>query len=224
VTVGPFASLNGAALQRCKLTLPYAGIWHADVDVADDALPLPAGPQLLVLAGVSYTCAVIRAIDFAGKREVRLVGGTGGWRKSIPAKDYASPAGVPTSVVLADAASAVLEAPPVLDPTVTPTLGPSWERQAGTASLVLWAILSLGWWMDPTGVVQTAPRLPTPITSYFDAVTVQGAPGRVLIATETPGDWTPGRTFVGPTVSGTVNRVTHTAESSSFRTEIMVQP
>lgn len=223
MTVAPFASLNGVLLSRLRLVLPYAGIWHADAWVTDDTLPLPAGPQVLSLAGTNYACSIIRVIDFAGSREVRLIGGAGGWRRPVPAKDYASPAGVPTNVVLSDAAATVGELPPVVDPSVPPTLGPSWERQAGAASLVLWSALSLGWWMDPAGVVQTAPRLPTPITSYFDAIAVQGAPGRVLVATDTPGDWTPGRTFLGATVSGTVNRVMHTVEPIRFRMEVMVQ-
>ena len=220
---GYFASLNGLPLFKVCLVLPFSGIFHADVQMAVD-VPLTPGPQLLMLAGASYTCSVIRATEEIGYRGVRLVGGTGGWRKAVPPKQYASPAGVPIAVVLADVAATVQEIPPVVDPSVPPTVGTAYVRQGGLASQVLQNLLGDAWWMDPTGTVQTAPRLPTPIVTPFNVTKVWGAPGIYEVATEYPSTWIPGMTFLSPTAFGTISRVTHTADGVKLRTEVMAYP
>ena len=215
-----YADLTGVPIFALALTIPMAGNWHADVscDVAIDI----AGPQVLTLAGSAWVCTPIRAIDFAGRRMLRLVGGQAGWRKPVPFKQYSAPGGVPTSIVLSDAATFVQEPPPVVDPSVSPTLGTGYVRQAGIASLVLQGILGDAWYMSPSGIVQTAPRIPTPVVSPFTVIDVRGASGRYLIGTESPGDWQPGVPFVGPTATGTVNLVRHVLTDSQLRTEVMV--
>jgi hypothetical protein len=223
MSAGPFAQLSGQTITRLHLVIPALGIWHADVTLAT-AIDV-SGPQVLLLAGSTWNCAIVRAVDFAGERSVRVVGGTGGWRKSVLALQYASPTGVPTVTVLADAAGLVQELPPVLDPTVPSTVGTSYVRQKGPASLVLQDMQDRGvlsWWMDPTGVVQTMTRPPTPILSPFVAEAVQGQAGWYRIATETPGDWMPGGLFAGVTVSGSISRVEHRLQGQNFWTEVLV--
>jgi hypothetical protein len=215
-----YADISGVPIFMAALTIPMAGNWHADV-VCDVAIDI-VGPQVLTLAGSAWVCTPIRAIDFAGRREVRLVGGQAGWRKPVPSKQYSLPGGVPTAMVLSDAAIFVQEPPPVVAPSVSPTLGTGYVRQAGLASLVLQGVLGDSWYMSASGIVQTAPRLPTPIASPFNAIDVHGASGRYTIATEFPADWAPGAVFVGPTVSGTVNLVRHVLRQDSLRTEVMV--
>lgn len=213
-----YANLSGIPVIAASLVVPFAGIWHADVVLAQETDV--AGAQVLSLAGSTWNCAYVRAIDFAGRRGVRLVGGNGGWRTAVPAKQYLSASGVVLSMVMGDLASLVQEIPPVLDASLSPTVGGAFVRQAGLASLVLQQLLG-DWWMDPTGVVQTVPRAATAITSDFVAMDVAGASGRYIIATESPGDWVPGSTFVGPTVSGTVNLVRHMLTADTIRTEVM---
>ena len=215
-----FADLNGIPIISGRITLPMFGIWHADV-----LLGIPtgiAGPQILTLLGQPYVCFVVRAIEYSGARSVRVVGGLGGWRKKISAKQYHSPVGVPGSLVLADAAAEAKEVPPVPSPFVPATLGKDFVRVAGPASLVLSQVCGTdGWWMDPKGVIQTFPRLPTPIVTPFTATAVRGAAGLFVIATDFPVQWTPGVVFANGIVSGTVNRVTHVIEKDTFRTEVM---
>lgn len=219
---GPlFASLNGLPIVGANLVIPYSGIWHADVTM-DRAVDV-VGPQVLSLAGATFApCTIIRAIDFAGQRSLRLVGGMGGWRKEVPALPYDLPGGVPTATILADAAATVGEVPPVLDPTVPPIVGSHWLRSKGKASELLNQILGSSWWMDFTGIVQSKPRLPTVIISPFTAIEVNGSAGQYTINTESPGDWVPGAVFSGPTVSGVVNRVTHTLTGGHLNTEVMI--
>lgn len=223
---GFFASLSGLPIVKMALVLPWAGIWHADITL-DRAIDI-AGPQILTLSDFVGTCAVVRAVDFTGARSLRVVGGTGGWRTALPPLQYQSPTGVPVAMICSDAASLVQEAPPVLGPTIPPTVGPSFLRQAGAASLVLQSLFADGWWMNPAGVVQVTPRLPTPILAPFDVLNVRGASGIYQIASR--GDilspWIPGSTFLSPTMTapGVVNRVCHVLEDGRLHTEILSWP
>ena len=218
-----FASLNGVTITRLHLVVPALGLWHADVTLSQ--APSVTGPQTLLLSGSSWSCTPIRVTSFAGTTVARLVGGAAGWRKSVPAQQYSSQLGVPTSTIVSDVASLVGEVSPVLDPSVTPTVGTAYIRQAGAASMVLNDLQSrdvLSWWVDPSGVVQTMPRPSTAITSPFVAEAVDGAVGWYKIATEVPGDWMPGAMFAGPTVSGTVSRVEFRISRMQFFTEVLV--
>jgi hypothetical protein len=212
-----FADINGNAVVRARLTIPFTGIWHADVLLAK-ALDV-SGPQVLTIDGQPYNGTVIRAIDFAGARGVRLVGGMGGWRKQVSAKQYSNPIGVLLSTVLLDVALSVGEV--VAIATDGPIGKTAYFRTADAASRVLDDTLGDAWWMDPLGIVQTLPRPTLPILSPFVATEVRGASGIYEIATEVSSDWTPGRAFLGPTVSGTISRVAHVLEKGSFRTEVM---
>lgn len=220
-----YADLSGNPVISCVLSIPLTGIWHADVVLAT-APPSLTGPQVLTLAGSTWACTPIRVIPFAGRTEARLVGGAGGWRSTVAAKQYASPAGVSLPMVLGDIASLIGEIPPVLDPSLAPTVGTAFVRRAGLASLTLqrltvMRVLTNAWYMDSTGTVQTSVRPSTPITSTFTVENVKGASGRYVIATESPADWAPGATFSGPTASGTVDIVRHVLKGDTFRTEVM---
>ena len=224
---GPlFASLTGLPIVAMTLTIPYSGIWHADVRL-DRAIDI-AGPQLLTLSDFVGVCAVVRAVDFTGARSVRLVGGTGGWRTYVPPMQYQSPMGVPVQMIAADAAALVQELPPIIGPTVSPVTGTSFVRQGGAASLVLQSLFADGWWMNPLGVVQVTPRLPLPIVLPFDLLDLKGSSGIYIVASR--GDiilpWVPGGLFLGPTMTspGVVNRVTHKLDGGKLRTEILTWP
>jgi hypothetical protein len=219
-----FASLSGIPVVRATLTLPFVGLWHADVYLDRALGPKLVGPQVLTLAGSTWACAPVRAIDFSGERGVRLVGGTGGWRTKVLYQEYQSPAGVPTAVVLGSVAGQVHEIPPVLGPTIPTSLGSYFCVQADYASLVLSQVLGKSWWLDATGTVQSIPRPPTPVATPYTVVALDAPMGRYEVATEYPLQWLPGATFVAPTATGTVSRVVHLLERGSLRTEILAWP
>jgi hypothetical protein len=228
-----FADLSGVPVVAARLTVPYSGIWHADVTL-DRALPAPlVGPQVLTLAGSMWACAVVRTGDYAGIRKARLVGGMGGWRTAILAAELpaplVSPIGVPITLVVSLASVLSGEIPPNLagytgSPLLGgPPLGGAYVFQAGPMSLVLQDLFGDDWYLDPTGAVQVAPiRPPTPVISPWVATAYDGAAGIVEVATDSPGDWMPGATFIGPVVSGSVSRVAHVLKSGSLRSEVMV--
>lgn len=213
-----FCDLSGVLVHRMRLVVPFSGRWHADLVLV--AAQDIAGPQTLNLAGTAWTCAYIRAIDFAGERGVRVVAGAGGWGQRIPDKQYGPGASITTQMVTSDAALACGEPAPVIDTSVPSTVGNAYLRQAGPAVTVLQQFLGPAWWTDTGGRVQTAPRAGT-VSSAFSAIRVEGATGIYEIATEAPTDWMPGVSFSGPTVSGTVSRVTHVIDRDTFRTEVM---
>ena len=226
MTAPLFASLSGLPIVRMALVLPFSGIWHADI-MLDRAIDI-TGPQALTLSDFVGVCAIVRAVDFTGARSMRVVGGTGGWRTSVPPMQYATPTGVPVAMVCSDAAALVQELPPVIGATVAPTVGPSFLRQGGAASLVLSSLFADGWWMNPAGVVQVTPRVPTPITAPFDLLQIHGPSGIYQVASQHDllSPWVPGATFIGPTMTSpaVVNRVTHVLEGGHLRTEVMVTP
>lgn len=212
------ADLSGVPIVRGQIEQPYSGLWHADLVLAQTTDI--AGPQTLNFAGVPWTCSYVREIDFAGERGVRVVAGFAGWRTSVPAKQYGGGA-VSTPAVMTDVANACGEPVPVLDPSVPTSLGQAWDRQAAPASQVLNQILGPNWWADKTGTIQTSARIGA-VSSAFAALSVKGASGIYEIATDFPNDWQPGVSFSGPTVAGTVSRVTHIITPSKLRTVVMV--
>jgi hypothetical protein len=214
-----YASLDGTQVIRGTITIPFSGIWMADL-----VLQSPkdvTGPRALVLSDAKFQCTVIRAIDFAGSRGVRIVGGMAGWRTQIPAKQYGSwGVAVSLSTVLQDAAAAVGEKLVLAKDGALP----SYVRRQGAASDVLNERLGSTWWMDFDGIVQTKPRDVTPIASDFIAESVIGAQGIWKISTEAVKDWLPGRTFKGPTSSGVISRVQHVIANDSLRSLVHTSP
>lgn len=212
------ADLSGVAITHGLITQPFSGLWHADLVLAQ-ATDI-SGPQTLNFAGVPWSCAYIRAIDFSGERGVRVVAGAAGWRTVIPGKQYGAGL-VATSLVCADAAAACGELPPVIDASIPTTVGSAFLRANALAADVLQRLLGDSWWADRNGVVQTSARSGT-VTSAFQAMSVKGAPGIYEISSNAPNDWQPGVSFSGPTISGTVSRVMHRIEPDRLRLEVMV--
>lgn len=212
-----FASLSGIPIMSGRMVIPFVGAWHASLVLT---LPTPSpGPQPLLIGTATWLCAPVRDVAFAGQRGVLVVGGSGGWRRSVSPKQYGQGT-VPVAAILADAAAACGEMQPV---GATGTVSAYCRKGSpATAGTVLQELLGDAWYIDATGVVQAKPRPPKPIVSQFQAMSVDGATGIYEIATDSLGDWIPGATFSGPTVSGTVSRVMHTFAPDMIRTEVMV--
>lgn len=213
--MGP--KLSGIPCQAARVSRPAFGLWHLDVTLAGSSNP--TGPQVFTYASMTLKCAIYRSILFTGVRQIRLIAGTGGLRNQLPSKFYGEAGGVQLSLVLSDLMAESGEQVVATDKT----LGTAWTRAAGPASATLRNIFGSGWWADDDGIMQTKDRDASLITSSFIAMNVEGAPGLYTIATESPEDWLPGRTFSGPTVSGTISRVTHDITATKARTWVLIQ-
>lgn len=212
-----FAELNGQRIRTATVTLPYHGIWHADV-VLDQPQEL-TGPLTLVLGDLTLVGTVFRQGGFTGVNYVRIIGGAGGWMKQIPAKEYVSSFGVKFSVIAGDAAR---EAGEKISIATDFSVGNSYERQTASASRVLDTFAPL-WWMRSDGVTVLGPRPTTKITSRFD-VMLDGtnlSVGKITVATDNPAAWQPAAVFSSPVLSErTASAVVHRLSASKLRTEI----
>lgn len=214
-----FAEVNSIRASACALTLPSVGFWHGDFTLAS-AAALPAVASIK-LGNLTLRGAVVRDRPYAGARAVRIVGGSGGWRRTIGRRAYQNDAGVPISMVAGDAAR---EAGESVSVTANAVLGAAFTRPEGAASAVLW-MLSGSWWMTPAGVVVIGPRdNVTPITSRFDVTKFDGGLGRTRLATEDVAAWTPGRPFSSPSIpdAQVISSVVHTmGDDGILRTEVL---
>ena len=213
------ASLSGVDVVRGVITVPFSGPWHADLLLSQPKDV--AGPQTLLFAGKPWLCSYVRVVDFSGRRGVRLVAGLGGWRSTIPARQYGAGV-IATATVLSDAALACGEPAPVIDATIQVSVGNAYCRINGPASFVLQDLVGDAWWIDTSGIVHSGTRPATPIVSKFQVLNVDSyGSGIYEIATDAPNDWQPGMTFAGPTASGTVSRLNHVITETQLRIEVM---
>ncbi len=215
-----WANLSGVRIVSGTVTLPYYRLWSADVVLAlTDSVAAGGAQVTLTLGDLSLVGTIVRAASFSGSRSARIVGGYGGWRKTVPARSYSNAAGVALSLVLRDLA---LDAGEQVNIAADASIGTAYARQPAQAQRVLEQFAPCGWWVDAAGVTQVGARASSPIASAFDVVSYSGGKGTFTIATEVLADWVPGRTFTAPTVTTgpTIAAVIHTIEGSGkARTE-----
>jgi hypothetical protein len=154
-------SLNGIDATRVRLVTPWSGAWIADVDLAPPLpLPdLPGGVPAVINIGLNVLRGTIdsSATGIFGQRaSCRVVGGSGGWSKTVAPLPFHNDAGLLSPVVIEATAAEVLETAVVAIPQV---LGFDYIRSAGPASRVL---DGLDWHVDLLGITQVAPRIPLP--------------------------------------------------------------
>lgn len=186
--------LNALQCASARLLVPCVGAWSVDLDVELGELPtVPTGPALVTLG----TTVLVGTVDetssarFGTSAKVRVLGGGGGWRKTVPARHYHNPAGLPSPVVITTTAAEVGEKAIVAIPDV---LGLDYARAEGPA----WEVLrGRSWWVDFQGITQVAPRVPKPIDpTAIDVLTWDGEKGRAEIACDEP--FSPGAILVDP--------------------------
>jgi hypothetical protein len=208
-----YAELNGVRVVSGSLTVPYYGAWSADLALAtqDPIASAPMGCRVtvgpLVAVGTVY-----RSAPFAASRSVRLVGGAGGWRKSIPKRAYFASGGLSLGLVLGDAAKESGETLAIDDDG---PIGDHMTRPTGPGARLLRELVSL-WWIDPaTGTTRVSTSRPSaPITSDFQVISWDAGRGEFQIATEALQDWLPGNTFTSTNVA-----TVQTIAASTFRIE-----
>jgi hypothetical protein len=140
----------------------------------------------------------VRADPFAGSNSARIVGGAGGWGRSIALAPYRNPAGVPLSLVLRDAAAAVGETVKLASDRL---LGEFFTPESGPAAWLLRRLAGELWWMDDAGVTQVGARPATTIKSPATVESYRGGRGWLTVATEDLAAWVPKATFSGTTVT-----------------------
>lgn len=191
-----YADVNGIRVVSGSITIPYYGTWSGDLLLATSA-PI-SGPLTLTLGGLVLHGTAVRTAPFAASRQLRLVGGAGGWRTSIPSRAYYAAGGVPLRMVLTDAATECGERIVVANDMV---IGDHLTRPVGPASDVLRELVSQ-WWIDNDGITQVSASRPSvPIASDYQVIEWDAGRGLAKIATESVQDWMPGNTFQSPAMT-----------------------
>lgn len=198
-------SINGQTAISAAITIPFYGPWSADVVLATTAA-IPSSVTLAI-GKLSLVGTVYRQSSFSGSRSVRIVGGAGGWRTTLPARGYSNAGGLKLSTVLGDAAR---EAKETISIPTDRGIGTAYVREKAKGERVLKLLTGGQWWIDPAGVTQLKTRDASAIATPFTVTSWSGGKGKFEIATEDYQDWLPGRTFTSPTVttSQTISLVT----------------
>jgi hypothetical protein len=212
-----FCEVSGNRVVHGTITIPFLGIWHADL-LMDQVVEL-SGLQTVTLGPLSLKGTSILAGTFSGSTRTRIVGGYAGWRKALPAKNYQHDLGVKKSTVLGDAAR---EAGEKLFQLTDGILGTKWVREQAIAARTL-ELCGDTWWMRGDAVTVVGTRDSSAIASHFNVISTQLAIGQLFVATDDVQDWIPGRTFSTPVISTrTISSVMHHIEKESIRTEAWV--
>lgn len=157
-----FASVNGRRVIAADIRLPWQGVWSADLTL-DEAGPALSGAVTIEVGGLTLrgTVDLQHGGEFANARELRVLGGAGGWGTELPPRSWHNDAGVKVSEVLRAAATEAGETV-ALGAGVEARLGPDYIRERGPASAAfMGAAPAAAWWVDTAGVTQVATARPT---------------------------------------------------------------
>lgn len=148
----PVLSVNNRAAISLVVRVPQVGTWVADVDF-DNADPLPGPAADIVIGSTTLTGTIDSALSgaFLEKQSLRIVGGAGGWSKTVTAQSWHNDAGVKDTLVLGATAAAVGET--LVPPAQATRIGVDFVRAPGPARRVL-ERLAPAWYVDYAGVTR----------------------------------------------------------------------
>lgn len=203
--------LNGTRVIEATLWIPWHGRWMLDVRL-DLPVELSGAVTFSVAGAGTWRGSVLRAGVEAGSTRARIVGGAGGWGDTLPKRAYVGP--VKRSLVISDAAKECGESVSVAaDATL-----PAYVRAAGPASRVLDGV---PWYVDAAGVTQVRERAAGVVASEFEFVSGHFGRGLVVVASDAPQDWLPGRTFASVRLSRrTIATVRHVWAGTRARSHV----
>lgn len=153
-----FAAVNGQRLTELRLMVGLSGPWVAECDF--EAEPDVSGRVRLEVGALALSGTVDQAANgvFGMRRKARIVGGAGGWARSVEPKAYHNDAGVKARLIAEDAARAVGETLGDIVPRAE-RVGKDYVRQVGPASRALEDVLGgVPWWVDYEGVTHAGAR------------------------------------------------------------------
>lgn len=186
--------LNGLMVERAAVTLPRWGVWTADVQVASG--DLQASAATLELAGLTLVGTVLpdRGNVYRERGFYKIVGGAGGWRRTVPPRAYRNGPGVKLSTVVKDAAR---EAGETLSTFTDRVVGPSFVRPRGDAGRVLDLLAPQRWHVGEDGVTRLAVRAAAPFGEPYQVMDRRPDRAMLTVAAESIVGLVPGATLEG---------------------------
>jgi len=187
------AAVEGQIINRARVQVPAWGAWWADIDIPTDITL--TGQVTITLADLSLVGTVVSGGSFEGRSAYHLVGGAGGWGKTVDAKSYANDLGVSITTIMNDIQSASGET--VEGVTAGSRVGPHFVRTKGPASRVLHDLTPQAWYVDFAGVTQLGSRATSVYEGTRPRTRVDSAAQVIDIATDELATLVPGVTIDG---------------------------
>jgi hypothetical protein len=186
------ASLGGLVCSRMVVPVPAWGCWWLDADCLEDEVL--SGAVEATIGDLTLQGTVVSGGISAGRSAYRVVGGAGGWGKSVPRWGYRASQGVRRATVIQDAADAVGE---VLSAPPETSTGEHYARREGPASQVLHELAPKAWYVGFDGVTYFGARASYGYTGEGLLNRDALASGVVELATEEIADIIPGVQYDG---------------------------
>jgi hypothetical protein len=197
--------LNDRRVTRARVTLPDWGCWYAEAEIDEEAEI--SGLVTLAIADLTLKGTILSGGPKLGNSVYRIVGGYGGWGRTLKRFQYANDAGVKVSKVLTDVAQAAGERLGTV--STTQRLGSHWARPEGPGRDVLELVAPQGWYVDEAGVTQIGRRaartLPAGVTRIAP---LDKARGKIVLASESIASILPGVVVDGMTAIDVIHEVT----------------
>lgn len=178
--MGLITTLAGHRVTSGRVTIPKWGCWYVDAEV--DGEIMLTGAVDMVIADLVLKGTVLSGGPSKGRSAFRVVGGKGGWGKVLPAKSYASDAGVKLATVLGDAANEAGETLEAISPKLQ--VGAGYTRDEGPASRVLEREAPSAWYVDEAGVTRLGARAKATLGPGVTHGPVDHARGTVTLAAD----------------------------------------
>jgi hypothetical protein len=175
-----------------RVQVPDWGCWWADVDLAEDTQL--SGAVTLTLADKTLSGTIVSGGAYEGRAAYRIVGGGGGWGRTLDRKAYLNDAGVKMSNVIGDAAAAAGES---VEGAPATRLGSHYVRLESTASHALNQLTPRAWRVDFDGITRFGARATVAYTGEGARSRVEPGGGVVEIATDVIETLLPGVTIDG---------------------------
>lgn len=168
----PYATCNGQRLTAITLNVANVGPWIAELDF--ETAPDVAGKVEIKLGALTLVGTVLPMYDgtYIEQRRCRVVGGGGGWGRTVTRKNYHNDAGVKSRLVADDVARECGETIGDFAPEIE-RIGHDYVRSVGTGSRVLEHVIGARpWWVDYAGVTHVGmrPSVPLTIDGTYDVV------------------------------------------------------
>jgi hypothetical protein len=190
--------LGGNPCTRMRLQRPSWGCWWLDSELVEPA-ELTAGARVTAqIADLTLQGTIVNGYARNGTAGYRVVGGAGGWGRSLPEKSYQNDAGVKLSTVLGDVATAVGE---TLSGVPTARIAAHFARFAGStrrpASWILNYFFPRGWYVGDDGTTVIGQRSAAVYVGDGARVLVQPATNVIELDVEQIDNLAPGVTIDG---------------------------
>jgi hypothetical protein len=218
-----YVTVGNVPCHEGSLTVPLVGAWVLEVALSADAMDVADGdPVDATFGDIALHGTIYRGGNFTGRGQLRVVGGFGGWRNTVPKKFYHVALGLRADTIVSDAARECGEKMASAAPGV---VGKFWTRFEGPACGTI-QLLCPSWWASFDGRTNPSARPGGIMTEPLNVISenVSLSEGVVTCSPALLAGILPGLDFTTPTTPvRTATEVVHRVKAERIRTDIWVR-